>query len=80
MTSLNHFANGKFLDWSIFKVFADDKINMTEKKNEISSKKERKLGGERRKFMLPASSPFLTMFSKGLFYRVAESPDCVVED
>ena len=30
---INPFSNDKFLDWSTLKAFADDKINVTLKKN-----------------------------------------------
>ena len=39
----------------------------------------RKHCGKRRKWWLPAFSPFPTMFSKGLFVRVIKSRDCVVK-
>ena len=35
--------------------------------------------GKRRKCWLPAFSPFPTMFSKGFFFRVIRSWDCVVK-
>ena len=35
--------------------------------------------GKRRKSWLPAFSLFPTMFSKGLFFRVVKSLDCVVK-
>ena len=53
-------------------------MNMTEKfKN--CSEKGRKDGGKRRTFLLPAFSPFPTIYSKGFFYRVIKSGDCVVK-
>ena len=33
--------------------------------------------GKSRKCWLPAFSPFSTMFSRGIFYRVVKSRDCV---
>ena len=44
---------------------------------EIYFWKGRKHCGKRRKFWLPAFSPFPTMFSKGLFLKVVKSRDCV---
>ena len=68
----NSLPNNKFLDWSKLKAFADNKIKMTEK-TKISFGKGRKHCG------LPAFSPFPTMFSKGFFYKVVKSRDCVVK-
>ena len=62
-------------DWSKFKAFADDKINVTPK---ICLRKGRKQCGKRRKCRLPAFFPFPTMFSNGFLYRVIFSRDCVV--
>ena len=39
----------------------------------------RKHYGKRRKCWLPAFSPFPTMFSKGFFFKVVRSWDCVVK-
>ena len=39
----------------------------------------RKHCGKRRKCWLPAFSPFPKMFSKGSFFRVVKSQDCVVK-
>ena len=46
---------------------------------EICFWKSRKHCGERRKCWLPAFSPFPTMFSKALVYRVIKTQDCVVK-
>ena len=46
---------------------------------EICFGKGRKHCGERRKCWLPSFSPFPTVFSKGFFYRVVKSRDCVVK-
>ena len=73
---LNSLPNDNILDWSKFKAFADDKINVT-KNNEIYFGKGRKHCGKRKKCWLPAFSPFPTMFSKGSFFRVVKSQDCV---
>ena len=66
--TINPLPDGKFLDSSKFKAFADDKINVT-KKIKISLEKGRKHGGKRRKCWSPAFSPFPTMFSKALFFH-----------
>ena len=54
--------------------------NKCESKIEIWYGKGRKHCGKRRKCWLPAFSPYLTMFSKGLFLRIVKSYDCVVKD
>ena len=59
-TSLS-IPNSKVLDWSKLKAFAEDKINVTEKKkNEICLGMGRKHCGKRRKSWLPVFSPFPT--------------------
>ena len=70
--NLNPLPNNTFLDWSKFKAFADDKINVN-LKTEILFGIGRKHLWKRRKCWLPAFSPFPTMFSKGLFFRVVKS-------
>ena len=40
----------------------------------------RKHCGKRRKCWLPAFTPSLTMFSKGFFFKVIKSRDCVVKN
>ena len=47
-------------------------------KTEVLFGMGRKHRGKRRKCWLPAFSPFST-FSKGFFFRVVKSPNCVVE-
>ena len=74
---LNSLSNNKFLDWSRWKAFADNKIKTTEK-TKISYGKGRKRV-KRRKCWLPAFSPFPTMFSNGFFYKVVKSRDGVVK-
>ena len=74
---VNSFPNDKFIDWSKFKAFADVKIYVTQTKKFFFGM-GRKLCGKRRKCWSPAFSPFPTMFSKGLFFRVVKSLDCVV--
>ena len=76
---MNSLQNDKILDLSKFKAFADDKINVT-KKTERSFWDGKKTLWEKDKMLrLPAFSPIPTMFSKGLFFRVVKSQDCVVE-
>ena len=67
---LTLYQTTKFLDWFKLKAFADDKINVTEKWKFVLGRAQN---------ILPAFSPFPTMFSKGLWYRVVKSQDCVVK-
>ena len=70
----------KFKDWTQFKAFADDKINVNyKKKNRNCFSEGLKHCGKRRKCWLLAFSPFPTMFSKGFFFRVVKSRDCMVK-
>ena len=48
-------------------------------KIEISPRKGTKHCGKVRKCWKPAFSPFSTMFSKALFFRVVKSRDCLVK-
>ena len=73
---VNPLPNDKFLDWFKLKAFADNKINVT-LKTKILFGIGRKHCGKRRKCWLPAFSPFPTMFSKGFFFRVIKSRDCL---
>ena len=78
-TGFKSLPNDKFYDWSKFKAFADDKINV-KLRNEILFGMGRKYcWGKKRKCWLPAFSPFPTVFSKGFFFRVVESWDFVVK-
>ena len=70
-TPFNSLPNYKFLDWSKLKAFADDKINVTQKLK-FALGQEENIGGK-------TFSPFPTMFSKALFFRVVKSRDCVVK-
>ena len=65
----NSLPNDKFLDWSKLKALADDKINVAEKLKFVLGRIERK----------PEFSHFSTMFSKGFFFKVAISRDCMVK-
>ena len=53
--------------------------NKCDSKLEICFGKEKKHCGKRRKFWLPAFSPFPTMFSKAFFSRYVKSQHCVVK-
>ena len=54
---------------SQLKAFADDKINVSEKLKFVLGWVEN-IVGKGRKCWLPAVSPFPTMFSKGLLFKV----------
>ena len=72
----NSLPNKKILDWSKLKAFADEGIGVTE--NLIFGRTEKHCG-KRRKCWLPAFSHFHAMFTKGLFFKVVKSLDCVVK-
>ena len=65
---LTSLPNNKFVDYSRLKGFADEKINVTKKLNCVQ--KGRKHCEKRTKCWLQAFSPFPTMFSRGIFFRV----------
>ena len=74
-TYINPLPNDEYLDWSKFKVFAVDKTNVTQKQKfflglveNIAEKGEN-----------PGYQHFLLMFSKGFFFRIDKSRDCVVK-
>ena len=73
----NSIPNNRFLDWFELKSFCrrQNKCNFT---TDVLFGKGRKHCGKRRKCWLPAFSPFLTVFSKGFFFRVLKSRDYVV--
>ena len=60
------------------KAFAEDKTNVTQKLKFALGRVEN-IVGNGKKNLLPAFSPFPTMFSKGYFLRVIKSQDCVVK-
>ena len=61
--------NVTFLDWSKFKALTGNKISVTEKlKFDLG-----KHCGKRRKCCLPAFSPFLAMFSNGIFLTLSQT-------
>ena len=64
--------NNKTLGQSKLIAFADAKINVAEKIKFV-------LGRVENIVWLPAFSPFPTIFSKGFFYRVVKSQDCLVK-
>ena len=74
---LNPLPNDKNLDMTKLKAFADDKLNIAETMISLFSSKEN--SGKRKKCLLPAFSPFPTVFSKVFFFRVVKSQDCVVK-
>ena len=70
----------KILDWSKFKAFANNKINVTENSKFVLETIEnivRKRENAGVFSPCPAFSPFPTMFSKGFFCSVLKSRDCV---
>ena len=67
--SFNSFPNNKILDWSKLEAFADNQ-KKSEWKIQIRFGKGWKHCGKRRKCGLPGFSPFPTMFSKALCFRV----------
>ena len=70
--------NKKFLDWSEFKGFANHKMNFNFQTKFLFGMC-RKHCRKSRKCWLPTFSPFPTMFSEGLFFKVIESRDCAVK-
>ena len=73
VTFLNSIRHENILDLSKFKGFADVKIYMNLKL------KGKKTLWKRRKCWLPAFSAFPTRFSKGFFFKVVKSQECVVK-
>ena len=76
--NLNPFPNSKIYDWSKLKAFADDRINVTEKLKFVLGKVKNNEGKGKNagyQHFLPLS----TMFSKGVFFKIVKSWDCVVK-
>ena len=74
---LNSLPNNKFLDWSKFRAFADDKLNLTEKLKFVLGKVENIVGkGENAGFQHFLLFP--QCFQKPSFLKVVKSRDCVV--
>ena len=75
---INPIIDDKFFDRTKFKAVADDKIDVAKTMLSVFDQIEKHWGKER-KGWLRAFSPFPTMFSKCLFFRVIKSWDCVVK-
>ena len=74
-SELTLYQNDKFLHWSKFKAFADDKLNLAEELKFALGRVENIVGkGENAGFQ-----HFLTIFSKGFYLRVVKSWDCMVK-
>ena len=73
----NFVPNNKILDWSKFKAFAEDKINVMKNLNFVLGRVENIVGkGEN-----PGDQHFLLfpqMFSKDFIFKDVKSQDCVV--
>ena len=69
--------NDKILDITKLKALEDDILNVAEMTISLFNRVENT--GKRRKYWLPAFSPFPTEFSEALFLRVFESQDCLVK-
>ena len=69
------FPKRQIVDSSKLKEFADDNFELNENGRKIS-KMSRKHLGKRRNCSLRAISPFLTLFSKDLYGRHAETRAC----
>ena len=77
--SLNPLPNDIFLGLLVLKPCADDKRNVTEKLKFVVRTVEKNIVGKGENAGYQHFSPFHTLFSKGLFFRVAKSQDCVVK-
>ena len=65
----NSLPNDRILDWVKLKGFEDDKFDTTKLMKSVCDKIEN-IEGKRRKYWLPAFSPFPSRFSKGFYVRV----------
>ena len=74
---LNSLPNNKIFDRTKLKAFADDRKNVAGKMKFVLGM-IKNIVGKGEKCWLPAFSPFPTMFSKGFFFRVVKSRDCMV--
>ena len=77
---LNSLPNDNILDWSKFKAFAGNKINVTKQNYKLKFVLEmvENIVGKGEICWLPAFSPFHAVF-KGSFHRVIKSLDCAVK-
>ena len=64
------------LDRTKLKAFADDKLNVAQMMIFFLSDRDKNIVGKGEKCCLPAFSPFPTMFSKAISYRVMELGLC----
>ena len=71
----NTFPHDKILDQTKLKVFADDKLHVTEMAISVFDTVENIVGKE--KLLVQAISPFPTVFSKGFFPRPVKRCHCV---
>ena len=72
------FTKDNILDWFKLKAFADNKLHMNQTLHLILVSVEN-IVRKRRKYWLPAFSPFPTMFSKGFCSIIVKNQDCVVK-
>ena len=75
--AINSLPSEKISYWSKLKAFAEEK-NRYDQTIKIPFRKYRKHCRNRRKWWLPAFSPFPTMFSKAFFLRFVKSRDCKI--
>ena len=75
---LTSIPNDKFLDWSNLKAFADDKIIMIEKVKEILLVRVENIVGKGENAGYQHFLLCFQMFSKGFYFNVVKSRDCVV--
>ena len=74
---VNSLPNDNILDLPKLNAFADDKTNVNEKLKFCLGWVENIVG--KGKMLVTSISPFPTMFSKALCFRVVKSRDCVVK-
>ena len=72
---LSPISRRQILDWSNLKVFVDNKIPVTEKLKFVLERVEKIM----RKGEKVGYQHFLIMFSKGSFFRVIKTRDCLIE-
>ena len=74
--AINSLPDDKILTFSKRKALADVNFNETQMMQFFFDRGSKHCG-ERRKCWLLAFSPFPTMFSKGLFFRIVKTRDCL---